>query len=256
MSVNPQPTTPADPPSNPVKTFVATVSGQVTLVVATLVGSILGCLVGWLPPRGDWTFRIGRVWSWLLLRSAMIRLRIHHRSTLDPGQSYVFMANHQSLYDIPSVILSLPVQTRFLAKRSLFRIPIFGWAMALGGFVPVDRGDRARSRETFSVALERLRSGKSITLFPEETRSLDGRLLPFKRGGILLALRSGFPIVPVAIRGTLAIQPKTSFLIRPGTVDVYFGTPIATEGVAIRERATLEAEVRAAIESLYPGEQP
>ncbi len=231
-------------------TAFATVFGQTTLVVATIVCGLASSILGWLPPRGNWTFWLGKVWSWLLLWSGLIRVRTRFAVPLDAAQSYVFLANHQSLYDIPALIASLPGQTRFLAKRSLFRIPIFGWALAAGGFVPVDRGDRKRARETFAVALERLRQGRSIAIFPEETRSLDGRLLPFKRGGILLALRSGFPIIPVAIRGTMAIQPKTSFVIRPGTAEVSFGAPIATEELTVRDRSALESQVRGAIEAM------
>jgi 1-acyl-sn-glycerol-3-phosphate acyltransferase len=167
---------------------------------------------------------------------------------LDPRQGYVFMANHQSLFDIPVLIQTLPGQTRFLAKKSLFRIPIFGWAIAAGDFVPVDRKNRASARQTFDAAIDRLEKGNSILLFPEETRSLGGELLPFKRGGFLMALKSGFPIVPVTIRGTLAVRSRKTFLIRPGQVEVIYGVPIEASAFGIRGREELSAEVRSRIE--------
>ena len=126
------------------------------------------------------------------------------------------MANHQSLFDIPALLASLPGETKFLAKSSLFRIPIFGWALSAGGFVPIDRSDRSTARESFAAAIAALARGVSVLIFPEEARSLDGRVLPFQRGGFLLALKSGLPIVPVGIEGAFEVQPRRSFLIRPG----------------------------------------
>lgn len=231
-------------------TAVATVIGTATLVLATVVCGLAGTALGLVPPRGDWTYRVARLWARLLLLGGFVRVRARFEAPLDPRRGYVFMANHQSLFDIPALLVTLPGQTRFLAKRSLFRIPIFGWGLHAGGFVPVDRGDRKSGAETFAAALDRLRGGRSIVLFPEETRSLDGRLLPFKRGGFLLAKRSGFPIVPVAIRGSLAIQSKTSFLIRPGTVEVRYGRPLDAADLPLRGDGALPEVVRDRLETL------
>ncbi len=206
--------------------MAGTVVGGTMLVVATIVCGLVATVVGWIPPRGDWMYRVSKLWARLLLAASFVRVRCQFETELDPQRGYVFMANHQSMFDIPVLLVTLPGQSRFLAKRGLFRIPIFGWGLHAGGFIPVDRKDRKAGAATFAAALDRLRKGRSILLFPEETRSTDGQLLPFKRGGFLLALRSGYPIVPVGIRGTSAVQSKASYAIRPGTVDVRFGTPI------------------------------
>ena len=142
-------------------TVVGTVTGNLYLVIATVVLSVVAILVSWIPPRGNLVFAVARLWSKGLLLASGIRLDSAGSRDLDPAGSYVFMSNHQSLYDIPALIASLPVQTRFLAKRSLFKIPLFGWAIALGGFISVDRSDRSRARESFAAAVDQLRRGTS-----------------------------------------------------------------------------------------------
>lgn len=233
-----------------VRTVLATLTGNAFLLVGTVVIGLVAVLVGAIPPRGNWMFWCARLWSRLLLRCSWIRVEPRFEVPLDPAGRYIFMANHQSLFDIPVLIATLPGQTRFLAKQSLFRIPIFGWALAVGGFIPVDRSDRSRAREVFASAVERLRVGNSILLFPEETRSLDGNLLPFQRGGFLLALKSGLAIVPVGIRGTLEVQAKGSFVIRPRPVAIRYGTPITVEGFDLRHRKELAATVRERVAEL------
>jgi 1-acyl-sn-glycerol-3-phosphate acyltransferase len=224
--------------------LVATVAGNLYLVLGTLVCASLALATGWLPPRGNVIFFWARVWSRGLLLASGVRLEVERGGALDPRGRYIFMANHQSLFDIPVLLATLPGQTRFLAKHSLFRIPLFGWAIRAGGFIPVDREDRSRARDVFLAATARLRAGTSVLLFPEETRSRDGRLLPFQRGGFLLALKSGLPIVPVGIQGTLQVQTKGTLRIRPGRVRVRYGAPLPISGFALRRKGELVAEVR------------
>ena len=138
----------------------------------------------------------------------------------------VFMANHQSLYDIAVMLVTVPVPIRFLAKRSLFRLPVFGWALGAAGFVPIDRVDRSRAKEAFRAALGALGEGAAIVIYPEETRSLDGRIRPFRRGGFLMALKARAPIVPAGIHGTLAVRPKGRLTVEPAEVEVAFGDPV------------------------------
>ena len=225
-------------------TFLATVTGNLYLVVGTLVLASCALLTGWLPPRGNVIFFWARLWSRGLLLASGVRLRVERAGGVEPQGRYIFMANHQSLFDIPVLLASLPGQTRFLAKQSLFRIPFFGWAIRAGGFIPVDREDRSRARDVFQAAAARLRAGTSVLVFPEETRSLDGRLLPFQRGGFLLALKSGLPIVPVGIQGTLQVQPKHRMRISPRRVEVRYGSPLAIDGWELRRKHELTAEVR------------
>jgi 1-acyl-sn-glycerol-3-phosphate acyltransferase len=219
-------------------------------------------LVAPIPPRGNWTNRAARLWAKGLLASSWIRLDVRHSPGAGPSlelpaeadEHSIIMANHQSLFDIPALLAAIPGQSRFIAKRSLFKIPIFGWAMALGGFIPVDRKDRSTARDSFASALDKLSRGASVVLFPEETRSLDGRLRPFRRGGFLMALKSGLPIVPAGIHGTLAVQSRRSFLIRPTTVTVHFGEAIPLAGRSIRDLRGLTAEVREKVASLAHSE--
>ncbi|MEM1203357.1 MAG: lysophospholipid acyltransferase family protein [Acidobacteriota bacterium] len=247
------PPTPRGPGSAAV-TFLVSLVSNLTLVASTVVLGVLASVVGWLPPRGRWMYLLARLWSRLLLASSGVRLEQSFESELDPRKGYVFMANHQSMYDIPVLIAGMPGRVCFMAKRSLFRIPIFGWSLAAGGFIPVDRGDREAARETFSVAVKRLEEGASLLIFPEETRSDDGELLPFKRGGVLLALRTGFPIVPVGICGTRHIRPKKSWLTVPGQVRVRYGAPIQVGDGALGRKRELTEQVRRDIERLIePG---
>ncbi|MGH9465325.1 MAG: lysophospholipid acyltransferase family protein, partial [Thermoanaerobaculia bacterium] len=207
-------------------TGLATVFGNAYLVVGTLFWSIACLLLALVPPRGHWVFYGARLWTRGWLAASGVRVSVEHEVPLDPRRPVVYMANHQSTYDIPVLLASLPSRTSMLAKRSLFRIPLFGWAMRAGGFIAIDRDDRGSARASFEAAVARLQRGVSTLMFPEGTRSLDGRLGPLERGGFLLALKSGLPIVPVGIEGSLAIQRKGSLAIRPGRVTLRYGRPI------------------------------
>ena len=225
-------------------TALATFTGNLFLLVGSTLLAVVTLLVAWIPPRGTWSFAIMRIWSSSVLAASLVRVEVRYAPELEPGKSYVFLANHQSLFDIPVLIATSPGQIRMVAKRSLFQIPVFGWALRAGGFIPVDRADRSSATQTFASASARLRQKTSILLFPEGTRSLDDTLLPFQRGGFLLALKSGLPIVPVGIRGSRAIQGKSSFAIHPGTVTVTYGAPIDTAAYGLRRKKELTAEVR------------
>lgn len=191
-----------------------------------------------------------RAWGRGMLLASGSWLEVETEASLDPKVSYVYMANHQSLYDVAALLASLPGNPVFLAKRSLFRIPFFGWSLTAGGFVPVDRDDRSTARDTFQLSLERLRAGRSLVVFPEETRSTDGRLLPFKPGGFLLALKSGRPIVPVGLSGTLEIRPKGRLGIRPHRVKIVLGQPLDPAELGVARRRELIETVRERIEAL------
>lgn len=225
-------------------TALATFTGNLFLLVGSTLLAVVTLLVAWIPPRGTWSFAVMRIWSNAVLAASLVRVEVRYAPELEPGRSYVFLSNHQSLFDIPVLIATSPGQIRMVAKRSLFQIPVFGWALRAGGFIPVDRADRSTATQTFASASARLRQRTSILLFPEGTRSLDDTLLPFQRGGFLLALKSGLPIVPVGIRGSRAIQGKSSFAIHPGTVTVTYGAPIDTSAYGLRRKKELTAEVR------------
>lgn len=231
-------------------TALATLTGNLYLVFGTLFWASVAIVVGLIPPRGQWTFYVARFWARGILLSAWLRVETQFAAPLDTKARYVYMSNHQSLFDIPVLLATLPGKTLFLAKKSLFQIPIFGWAMSIAGFIPVDRRDRSTARDMFSEAIARLRAGVSLLLFPEETRSLDGKLHPFQRGGFLLALKSELPIVPVGLRGTFEVQSPRSFVIRPRRIVVRYGAPMSTAGVQVSGKRPLVADVRARVAEL------
>ncbi|HEX9943814.1 MAG TPA: lysophospholipid acyltransferase family protein [Thermoanaerobaculia bacterium] len=243
-----EPTAPRRPPLW--LTALATFTGNLFLMIGSAILAAVAVAVAWIPPQGSWTFGIMRIWSNALLAASLVRAEVCYAPELEPGTSYVFLCNHQSLFDIPVLIATAPGQVRMVAKRSLFLIPLFGWALKAGRFIPVDRADRSTAGRTFAAAAARLREGTSILMFPEGTRSLTDTLLPFQRGGFLLALKSSLPIVPVGIRGTRAIQPKGNWAIRPGTAVVSYGAPIDPATYGLRRKRELIGEVRARIAEL------
>ncbi len=230
--------------AGPLLTALTTVTGNLYLVVGSL---FFGFLIGFLGLflRRGWVFKLmGQGWGSSTLWACGARFESEFDQDLPDLGSCVLMANHQSLFDIPALLATLPIETRFLAKESLFRIPVFSWALRTGGFIPVDRGDRSKAAGTFREAFGGLEEGVSILLFPEETRSGDGRLRPFKRGGILLALRSGLPVVPVGISGTLDIRRKESWLIRPARVKVHYGRALSSKELKLRDKQQFTSAVR------------
>src|SRR5262249_42003027 len=154
----------------------------VTLVVATTIFGVAGIVGSVLTGRRELVFRCGRLWSRTLLAAAGVRPRYEGLDHVAGTAPRLFLANHLSILDIWALLVALPVTTRFVAKRSLFRIPVLGQTMAAGGFIPIDRKDRTSAMRSLAGATAALRAGASIILFPEGTRSRDGRLAPFKKG--------------------------------------------------------------------------
>lgn len=236
--------------NRPGASLLATLGGNAFLILGSAFFGTLAILGSWVPPPGNWVFYMARWWSRGLLFCSGVGLNVQQEAPVDPERCFVFMPNHQSLYDIPALIASLPGQGRFFAKRSLFQIPIFGWALKAGGFIAVDRQDRSRARESFAAAAQRLEVGVSTVIFPEGTRSLDGEMLPFERGGFLLALKSGTPIVPVGIRGSLGIRKRGRWKVTPGTITISYGRPIEAAEFSVRSRKELADKVRGRIAAL------
>ena len=187
---------------------------------------------------------ITRLWARLILSGAGIDLRSEGTETIDRAQRYIIIANHASYFDIPCIFAAIPQPIRFMAKISLFKIPIFGWAIGRAGFIPIDRKNRRTAVKSFELAVERIRKGNTVVVFPEEGRSRERTMRDFQRGGFLLALRSGLPILPVAIVGTYDVFSAKATKVTPGPVTVRVGTPIPTEGLTVREKDRLLRESR------------
>jgi len=222
----------------------------VVICAATVAFGVPAIPLGLVPPRGEWFLRLARGWARVILAASGVSVRVLHSERLRPGQSFVVAPNHESFYDILVLFAFLPVSMRFLAKRNLFRVPILGWSMAAAGFVPVDRGEPGRSTATIETGLKRLERGLSLIVFPEETRTRTGDLLPFKTGAALLALRSGLPLLPIGIGGTFRIQRRGGFTITPSQVALAIGEPILVEGHSPRERTALTESLRESVAAL------
>lgn len=188
-----------------------------------------------LTGKADFLYNLGMVGARAAVRLAGIRIQTEGLEKLDPAQTYIFMANHVSNVDPPVIIPSLPRRTSVLVKKELFRIPVLGRAMKLASLVPVDRSNRDAAIASMHEAAEVVRSGISMTIFPEGTRSFDGRLLPFKKGPFYLAMESGAAIVPVTILGTREIMPKRNLLVRSGTALLIFHAPVPPENFSDRD---------------------
>ena len=182
-----------------------------------------------------------------------IRVVVTGRDRLDPQQPYIFMANHVSNVDPPVLIPWLPKRTSVLVKKELFRIPILGTAMKVAHLVPVDRHNRDAAVQSVRDAAEVMKQGFDMTIFPEGTRSRDGRLLPFKKGPFYLAMETGISIVPVTILGTYEILPKGKFFIRHGTAELVFHEPLWPKDFP--DRDALIAATRTAVASALPPER-
>jgi 1-acyl-sn-glycerol-3-phosphate acyltransferase len=223
------------------------------VALATILGAVAALLSRLVDSSGNTVLRLARWWSRTILRFAGVKMSVHCRPRLDPAQPYVFMANHLSTVDIWALLVALPVPIRMIAKKQLAAIPLLGWAMWAGRFIFIDRNNPASARRTIERAKDRIRNGHSVLLFPEGTRSRDGNLLPFKKGGFHLAIDAGVPIVPVALQGTRQAMPPGSLLLRSGQVVVTVGDPIPTAGLVGADREALLGRVRTAIEALLAG---
>src|SRR5687767_12913936 len=197
--------------------------------------------------------KIIRFWAKTLVRAAGITLRAENVEVIEPNQRYILVANHYSYMDIPCIFAAIPQPIRFMAKISLFKIPIFGWSLARAGFIPIDRKNRRTAVKSFDLAAERIRKGNTIVIFPEEGRSREKTMRPFQRGAFLLALKSEQPIVPVAIDGTYEVFPATRWHVTPGVVTIKVGTPLPTAGQTLRDKDRLLTESRAQIHQMLFG---
>lgn len=194
--------------------------------------------------------RLIRLWARSLVASAGIDLHIENSEALDPNQRYILVANHYSYYDIPCILAAVPQPIRFMAKASLFKIPIFGWSIARAGFIPIDRKNRRTAVKSFDLAVQRIRRGNTIVIFPEEGRTRNREMRPFQRGAFLLAIKSELPMVPMAVDGTYDVFRVGAKRVTPGRVTLKVGTPIVTVGTTLKDKERLASQSRAEIEQL------
>jgi 1-acyl-sn-glycerol-3-phosphate acyltransferase len=217
------------------------------VVLSTAVLGIIAISVSFFTRTGNVVHIIARIWGRAILFVSRIRVTVKGLENINPSQSYVYMANHQSNFDIPVLLAHLPVQFRWLAKAELFRIPIFGRAMRGAGYIEIDRFNQQSAFESLNQAAGKMKNGLSIMMFPEGTRSRDGKIRPFKKGGFVMAIGSGEPIVPVIIKGTWPIMAKSSLRINSGDVTLQIERPIRTTDYTRATKEDLIESVRTVI---------
>jgi len=229
---------------------VRSVSAYVMTALYVLVAGPPGLLLAIPLKWKGLLYVLGHGGAALALGIAGIRYRLAGRDNIPPGRAVVFCANHQSNIDPPVLYRALHSRLHILFKAELRKLPILGLVMETGGFVAVDRSSRDKALAAIDQAAESLRQGNSFLIFPEGTRSKTDQLLPFKKGGFIMAIKAQVPIVPVAITGGRAAMRKGSPIVRPVMASVRVGRPIDTAGRTLADRDAIIDEVRTAIEAL------
>ncbi|MFB3854995.1 MAG: lysophospholipid acyltransferase family protein [Vicinamibacterales bacterium] len=222
-----------------------------SIAVYTIVLGTLSVASSLYDSRGRFAHGCARLWSWLILATTGVAVHVYGLGRLDPGRTYVFVSNHQSIYDIPIVFSTLPYQVRIIAKQSLARFPFLGWHLSRTGHMLVDRSrpDRARIFRRWSDLVS---EGLSLIVFPEGTRSMDGTVGRFKAGSVLLAMQVGLPIVPISIVNSRCVMRKGRMMTRPGHVDLVIHDVIETSGnreTTVEEARELCARIRETVAS-------
>jgi 1-acyl-sn-glycerol-3-phosphate acyltransferase len=169
---------------------------------------------------------VTRTWPRMVMNVCNVSLTVRGVEYLQPGTAYVFVANHASMFDILAVLAGIPGRVNLILKKELTRVPIWGWGLLVSPYIVIDRSNARKAMQSLEQAEQRIRNGASVLLFPEGTRTRDGKMQPFKRGAFSLAARSGAPIVPVTINGSFRILPKGSFRINSGHIELVIHKPI------------------------------
>jgi 1-acyl-sn-glycerol-3-phosphate acyltransferase len=208
--------------------------------------------------RGYTAHRCARLWSWLILKTTGVRVTVEGLDRVVPGTTYVFVSNHQSIYDTPVVFSSLPFQLRIIAKESLSKFPVLGWHLRRGRHLFVDRRhpDRAGILRRWRALVS---EGLSLIIYAEGTRSPDGRVARFKAGSFLLAIEAQLPVVPVAIIGTRAVMPKGRLRTEPADVRLVIHDPIQPPAIAeptIQDAKALADRVHDIVQTTVESRQP
>jgi len=219
------------------------------VVVALLVTGVFGTIavaIALVDRRGRLIDPMTRLWARLVLRACGVRVQV---SGLDnaPAAPAIYAANHCSALDIPILFGYLPGRFKIVHKRSLRLLPVVGWYLLLTGHIAIDRRNAFRARRSLAEAARRIRSGVSVAVFPEGTRSRDGQVHLFKRGSFTLALHAGAPVVPISLVGVKTLVPRGLVSLRPGAVLVRIHPPLRTEGRDAAEAETLAEQVRAVV---------
>lgn len=228
--------------------------GSCTLLLApfiTFIVSLLSLLdLLWIRKSEVKAQVFPRYWGRALCWLAGVRVRVEGMENIDPARTYIFAGNHSSQYDIFAFQGYFPHDFRWIAKKELFRIPVFGQAMHRVGYIPIDRSHGRQALKSLDEAAGRIAAGSSVLIFPEGTRSVDGQLQDFKTGAVLLAIKAGVPIVPIGLNGSYEVLPKGRLLPRSGEILIRIGVPIVTTHYKAGDKQVLASELHAAVAHL------
>lgn len=225
------------------------------IAVATLIISVLSLITYPFDRTGTLIHRYARIWGRVALLANRVRVKVEGLENVRGRGPYIFMSNHQGSYDIFALLGYLPFQFKWLAKKELFSIPFLGWAMSAAGYISIDREGTRETVEAMKQAARKIRNGMSVVIFPEGSRTPDGSIQPFKKGGFTLAIRSQVPVVPIAIQGSREIMPKDRLTANPGEIRIRIGLPIETRDYSISSRGTLMEKVNEAVSRNFLSEK-
>jgi 1-acyl-sn-glycerol-3-phosphate acyltransferase len=217
--------------------------------VYTVVMATLSLLLWPFDRTGEMQHWCARWWCRLVAWTIFARIRLQGADRVEPGRAYVYMANHASLIDTPALFAYLPYQFRIMAKKSLFYVPFMGWHLWTAGHFPIDRSNPRKTATSLRRVIDGVKRGRSLAVFPEGRRTDDGTLQTFFPGAFKIALKAGVPIVPVTIRGTFHLLPRTTLAPRPGRVDVILSDPIDTTGYTEKTLPELIQRTKDAIQA-------
>lgn len=217
------------------------------LILNTIAVCLTIIIISPFDKKGNTVHYIGKFWSLLNIFLSGTRLTIRGKEKINTNLTHIVMSNHQSLFDVWALIGKIPLQIRWIVKAEIRKIPIFGYTLERMGHIYVDRKKRAAAYISLETAAEKIKNGTSVIIFPEGTRSNDGHLLKFRMGGIILALKSGVPILPVTVNGSRFVLPKNTLALMPGKIEVVVGDMIDASSYDENNKNELMEKIRSAI---------
>lgn len=226
------------------RTLVTWIVGIPITIILFLV--VLLFLLAGRGPSG--VHAIAILWCRIILALSGVRVRVIGAERVPKDRPVIFLSNHRGAFDIPALQVYLPIEFRWVAKKSLFKIPLVGWAMSFAGYIGIERENAQEAYKSMEEAAEKIKNGASVLVFPEGTRNTtEDDILPLKRGAFMLATKSGVEVVPVAITGTRDIMKRGSLLIHPADVTIAIGSPLPTTGDA---QKSLRSRTKTSLEEL------
>ncbi len=224
--------------------------------IATMLVFFPVIIAAMLSSTGNLAFTLSKIWAHIMLKATDVHPVIRGREKIVRGQSYIIISNHQSEYDILALVTTLRIQFRWIIKMELRKVPLFGYALYVSRNIFIDRSQTEKAVKSIKEGLDRLPKGVSVMFFAEGTRSADGSIQPFKKGGFMMALEKGMPILPVTVNGSRKVLPKKSLIFKPGPIEVVISDPIETKGYTKEQLQELIDRTRGVIIAQFNPDYP